>query len=166
MVRISWDPPAPLDRNGVISGYNINITRVEDGTRKVYQVSAPSTSLQIQGSYVWIALCSSWSVCWGCNPTLQSFYQLHVCNIIRYKEWVIHQFWQSSCCLRSFITCTQCTRDCMWCIRTRPQHDITFVHHKWFALPMSKLLQCTMKALKCKTLGAWMHSESHIMRAS
>ena len=48
-VVITWDPPAPLERNGIITGYIVNITGIQDGGRKSYPVSESSGSLRIEG---------------------------------------------------------------------------------------------------------------------
>ena len=48
-IRITWEPPPPLDRNGVLTGYYINITGVEDGVTKPYTVLAASSSLTVEG---------------------------------------------------------------------------------------------------------------------
>lgn len=48
-IVITWDPPAPLERNGIITGYIVNITGIQDGGRKSYPVSESSGSLRIEG---------------------------------------------------------------------------------------------------------------------
>lgn len=50
---ITWDPPSLFERNGVITEYQINVTRVKDNERKIYMVSVSdsvSLSMQIQGT--------------------------------------------------------------------------------------------------------------------
>ena len=48
-VRITWAPPPPLERNGVITGYLVNVTGVEDGVTKSYSVLGSSRSLTVEG---------------------------------------------------------------------------------------------------------------------
>ena len=44
-VILEWDPPLQEDRNGVITGYLVNITEVESG--KEFQFSSSTNSLSI-----------------------------------------------------------------------------------------------------------------------
>ena len=52
-ILITWEPPSLFERNGVITGYQINVTKVEDGKRKEYVVSTSeftNLSVQIKGT--------------------------------------------------------------------------------------------------------------------
>ena len=51
VIKIIWEPPSFLDRNGVIISYSINLVKVKDGSRKQYKVSGSSSLLQIEGKF-------------------------------------------------------------------------------------------------------------------
>ncbi len=48
-LRITWSPPEPLDRNGVISGYELVLRSTEDGITRNYSVTSDTLSFQIEG---------------------------------------------------------------------------------------------------------------------
>ena len=53
-IMITWEPPSLFERNGVITGYQVNVTKVEDGTGRKYNVAPASQSInrsiQIKGT--------------------------------------------------------------------------------------------------------------------
>ena len=53
VINITWDPPLLFERNGIITGYQINVTRVENNERRVHMVSVSDSitlSMEIRGT--------------------------------------------------------------------------------------------------------------------
>ena len=46
---ITWDVPDPLEQNGKITGFEVQLTSIQNGTMWVCNVSENTLSLQVKG---------------------------------------------------------------------------------------------------------------------
>ena len=58
---ITWEPPPPSQRNGVITYYTVLVTS-DSGQKQVYNVSADQLSLRIQGNVMAILSVQQYSL--------------------------------------------------------------------------------------------------------
>ena len=48
-VFLTWQPPLPSQQNGIISGYTILLTALQDGSSHVYNLPATASSHHFEG---------------------------------------------------------------------------------------------------------------------
>ena len=48
---ITWQPPEPLQRNGVITGYEIQLTSLNNDTSQSFEIRENTHSLQVHGNF-------------------------------------------------------------------------------------------------------------------